>query len=369
MLIVVEKNLEAEIEELCRTAAIPQLRAITTLLQAHADSQHIVIAPPSICRIWEGCPRLSEEQRGVAKKIRARYSELAELENIVPVYAKIVSAVPKPIRDGKAWLMPLAWVAVNGLASTHLVCEDLYDCSLVRGAAFDYLGVKSLHRLSLSLENSPGGGGNTHRVLSDKAIDGQRVSLCFVDSDRDEPSPTSPLGLTASRCLQVEGSGIYEVSITLGREMENHIPTRLVDKVRTKWDDLIPSEKQVKLTEVSPQMPLFLDMKAGLKKKEIQSFVGDKLAFWGPISAQLEVGKEKCCPTGCSMATVGDCKLSLVPPLGRTLLKDVAGYLEQTSTDSRRYKGYLPSNNQDYWLSMGALAAAYGLSVKVTAAM
>lgn len=369
MLIVIDTSLEAEVAEVCRAAPLGQLRAMTKLLQAHADSHHIVVAPPSICRIWEGCERLSEEHRGVAKKIRARYSELAGLRSVLPVHAQVVSGAGTPTQADRIWRIPLDWIAGNGVSSVHLVCEDMYDCKLTTEAARDYLSVNSLKRLTLTLENIPGGGGNTHRLLTEKAITCQRMTLCIVDSDRDEPSGTGQLGATAINCLSVAGDGLYEMYITSGRELENHIPTRIVDNIRPTWQGKPPSEKRREFAAISPSIPLFADLKSGLKKKQFQNLEGAAKIFWHPLLTQLEIGTTKCCTNQCNANIPGDCRLELIAPLGRTLLKDAQKFLEDCAHDPQRHRGYLPSENDADWLSIGALVAAYGVSVKVAAAM
>lgn len=366
MLLVIEKSLEPAIATACQ-APIPQLRAITHLLQSHADSNHIVVAPPSICRIWEDCGRLSEEQRGIAKKIRARYSELAALQSIVPVYGLISDSGTHPVKVNNFWSIPLQWIAAHGLSSTHLVCEDLYDCSLFKEAARDYLGVNSLDRLSLAIENIPGGGGNTHRLLSDKAITNQRVTVCIVDSDRDEPSGTSAFGATAAKCLSVSGPGLYEVSTTPGRELENHLPARLIDKIRQLWDGLPPSQRRSQLSAISPDIPVFADYKSGLKLREFDHFKGPSSNFWSSVLPQLATGLKNCCPVGCTATTNGGCKTTVIHPLGNALLKDACAYLQQNSSDRARHKKYLPSQGDEGWLAMGAIVASYGLSVKIAA--
>jgi hypothetical protein len=369
MLIVVDIPLEAEVAQVCSTAPVHQLRSITRLLQAHADNQHVVVAPPSICRIWEGCARFSEEQRGVAKKIRARYSELAELQSILPVYAQVRVGSGMPTRANGIWSIPLDWIAANGLSGAHLVCEDLYDCALTKEAALDYLRISALSRLTLSLENIPGGGGNTHRVLAEKAIVAKRLTLCIVDSDRVEPSVTAIMGDTATKCLAVAGDGLYEVSVTPGRELENHIPARLVNKVRSVWQGKQPSDRYAELAAISQNIPVFVDLKSGLKKKDVEGLNGSSRVFWDAFLPQLEAGSVQCCPNHCNAALAGDCKSTLVAPLNRSLLRDTTEYLQGASHDPRRHREYLPSQNDGVWLATGALVAAYGISVKVSAAM
>lgn len=351
---------------LCDRAPVAKLRAVTNLLQAHADRSHIVVAPPSVCRIWEECDRLSEEQRGVAKKIRARYSELSALKSILPIYAKVIAAEGSPSLIDGVWSIPFPWIANYDLSMAHLICEDMYDCNLGVEAARDYLFSKNLSRLNLSIEKVPGGGGNTSRLLFDKAIERQRISLCVVDSDRDEPSPSAVIGETAKKCLEVAGAGLYEVCITPGRELENHIPIRLVDQVRALWQGKRPSQTYVDFAVISDSIPLFADYKAGMKQKTVELMGGDSKEHWSTLLPSLKPAGEECCTPVCTATCVGDCRQSLVHPFGRTLLRDVTEYLNEKVHLPNRSREYLPSPNDTFWLYLGGLVAAFGVSTRVT---
>jgi hypothetical protein len=363
MLIVIGTPLEAEVAALCQAAPVHQLRAVTNLLQAHADGRHIVVAPPAICRIWENCGRLSEEHRAVAKKVRGRYSELAELQNILPIYGLVTGGTGGPVFQAGIWNIPFNWIAAHGLSATQLICEDLYDCDVTREAARDYLSVKALARLNLALENAAGGGGNTHRVLADKAIQNQRICICVVDSDREEPSTAAAMGATATNCLAVTGPGLYGLCVTQGRELENHIPIRLLNKVRATWHAKTPSDTHATFHAISPEIPLFADFKSGLKRKDVETLSAAVQAFWTPLKTALS--STACCSAACQAATPGDCKDVLIAPLGRTLLRDVRDFLLASADDPRRCREYLPSPNEGFWLKVGEVVAAYGVSVKV----
>jgi hypothetical protein len=367
MLILVPKELEAQISDICENASIAKLRGITNLLQAYADSRHIVVAPPAICRIFEECPRLSEEHRGVAKKMRQRYPELAQLKNVLPMYAEVALVTAPPTRVAKVWTLPLDWIATHGLSEAHLICEDLYDCEISYEAARDFLDLSNLSRINLTLDHTPGGGGNTHRVFKVKAIDSQRVSVCVVDSDRGDPSPNAPLGNTANLCLQVTGTGIYELQISEGRELENHIPIRLIDKVRPLWNGTIPSASYVNYCQNCPAIMLFADLKSGIKRRDIDHMTGTEQIYWDAKASNLPNCAVRCCPSPCPAANPGDCKQVIIPPLGRTLLKDVGEHLKSEVARylPNRHRSYLPSPNDAFWTSLGGLVAAYGASVKV----
>ena len=365
MLVVVPKPLEGEIEQLCTNGPLPALRGITNLLQAHADGRHIVVAPPSLCRFWEACGRLSEEQRAIATKIRLRYSELAALQQILALHAQIALDGATPTFTDPVWTIPLSWIAANDLSETHLVCEDLYDCTISHEAARDYLAFSSLSKLQLRLDHTAGGGGNTHRVLRREALISQKICVCVVDSDRDEPSTTATLGPTAQNCLQVLGQGVYEVLMTKGRELENHLPSRLVDKIRPLWRGQVPSAAYTQLENAYQGITLYADLKAGLKRKNVEGLGGLSRTYWE--GAMVALGQVVvCCAGACGAAHAGGCQHTVLEPLNTRLLRDAGEYLETNAHDLKRHRGYLPSPNEAFWKEMGKVVAAYGVSVKVS---
>lgn len=366
MLVLVDRVLEGHIENLCAQAPIIALRGITRLLQAHAEGCHVVVIPQSICRILEGCARLSEEHRVMAKKIRAKFPELAELRNVLNVHAVVTADGVVPTRNGSVWNLPLPWIAEHGLRETSLVCEDLYDCEVSQEAARDYLNFSSLPTLMLRFDQTPGGGGNTHRVLKKEAIDSQRVCICVVDSDRDEPSGTGPYGDTATNCLRVTDPGFYQIYISEGRELENHLPAKLVDHIRPTWEGKKPSERYAELTQRCQYVMLFADLKSGIKRKDIDYMTGNSHVYWNATIVRLGQAI-KCCGAGCGAGKPGDCGHSVVAPLGRKLLSDARDYLHVGRTNPKRYKSYLPSQNDSFWREMGKLVASYGIALKGTA--
>jgi len=371
MLILIDKSLELQLANICASAPLARLRGVTNLIQAHADSRHIVVAPPSICRIFEACPRLSEEHRAIARKIRLRFSELAELKNILSLHAEFCIDGHAPVFQLGVWKIPLEWVATHGMSETHLICEDLYDCEISHEAARDYLNANDLTRLTLTLDHTAGGGGNTHRVLRQKAIDSQRVSVCVVDSDRADPSDASPLGPTAANCAQVSDPGLYELFISTGRELENHLPVRLVDKVRALWHGVTPSQAFRKFEEHCAGLMLFADLKKGTKKRDIEEMTGTAREFWEGAYAALPHCAAQCCAPACTADKAGDCKQVVMQSMGRTLLKDARDQLfsDGAQFSPKRYRDYLPSPNDALWIEMGGRVAAYGASVKVAATM
>lgn len=370
MLILIDKGFEDLIVDLCANATLPRLRGLTNLVQSHANGQHIVVAPPVICRVLETCPRLSEEHRTTAAKMRARFSELAGLKNILAVYGELTFAPGSPSFQNGVWAIPVDWIAQHGIEATNLICEDLYDCALTEQAAQDFLNNSDLFKLKLTLDHINGGGNNTHRVLTDRALRRQKVSLCVVDSDRAEPSNAAQFGITAQNCQAVLGAGLYELVCTQGRELENHIPSRLVDRLRPLWQGHVPSTTYVNLERDAPGVSLYADLKSGMKKYDLRGMTGQQMQFWTVAATALTHCNHQCCGAQCTAQNSGGCRCTIVDPLGRTLLRDAKDFLTNIDNqDIKRHQRYLPSPNDSFWKSMGQTVAAYGIGVKIPRGM
>lgn len=366
MLILLEKNLLSEIESLCGNGATNRLRCLTNLLQSHADGRHIAVIHPSICRILEDCNRLSEEQRAIAKKIRIKYPELAVLSNILRTYARLCATGTEPELNSNVWEIPFDWLAANNLNEVNLVCEDLYDCDICKEAAADFLNSNGLNSLRLKLDPTPGGGGNTHRVLERKAITEQRISICVVDSDKTSPGDVIKPASTAGKCMTVSGPGIFELLISDGREIENHIPSRLLDKVHANWEGNIPSNSCIILNQRHPGITLFCDLKSGIRKWDIDSMSGTNRIFWEAAQQALGIA-QACCTTECNKKNSGDCATTILQPIGRSLLRLAGEHLRATSNNPKRHTEYLPSPNDSFWKAMGSAVASYCIAPKSSA--
>jgi hypothetical protein len=238
----------------------------------------------------------------------------------------------------------------------------LYDCEITKHAAQDYLDGAALNALKLALDPQPGGGANTERVLEKRAIQLQKICICVVDSDRDEPSPLAPLGGTAQKCTALTGQGIYEIAISPGRELENHLPSNLINKVRDQWNGKSTQTQYTNITTADQRAIFFLDLKKGLKLKDIDDMTGAAKAFWDAFYKKLN-NSATCCTGKCAANIAGDCKHTIVAPLGRTLLRDACAYLE--NNNFKRQKNYLPSPNDAFWRDIGEKVASYGVATKV----
>lgn len=334
--------------------------ALSRLLDAYADGQHVVLIDRQTCRLIEASGAFSAEQIAAAQKIRNRFADYGSLPTRLQKYCSVTSSGTQPSQAPHGWDVPLHWVASNPMGRSCLICEDLHDTHVFISAAEDFLVQQGLRAFELRAEPVAGGGGNTHRVLQQVAITDQRLSVCVVDSDRKAPAEGP--GPTAAPCAAVNTPGVYAVVLTNTRMIENSIPWRLIDRARATRAPL-PSDELASMEQEHPRTSEFLNFKKGVCGFEISQMTPNSTkAFWQAAAAAL-VGPPTCCPAGtCNAAQESACKYRIHRGYGGTLLADVAAWL-LANPGQQRGRQYLPSPNGGDWSAIGATVAAFAVGL------
>jgi hypothetical protein len=330
--------------------------AFGRLLSSYSDGHHIVIMNPQGCKKIENCAAFSDEDRAAAKRIRNRYSEYGALPEKICLYARVTNEGMSPTRTIQGWDVPLTWLAKNPLLPSQLLGEDLNDANIFEYCGQDYLEVSGLRSFAIRASLTQGGGGNTHRVLEQIAIVEQKICLCIVDSDKK--SPTAPPGTTALPCLSVFGSGLFSVTLTAGKTIENSIPWRLIDKTRTA-NTVLPSLELTSLEQKHANACWFINLKRGINGHDVNCLTSPTCRSYWSNCATAVAGVPTCCDAmACKEKNHGDCKYKVHKGYGNSLLGDVATWLKSNQTTSRS-KQYLPSPNDADWLRIGKEVAAF----------
>lgn len=334
--------------------------AISRLLEAYADGQHVVLINRDTCKFIEGAGVFSAEQVGAAQRIRNRFSDYGSLPAKLPKYCVVTSTGSQPSQGAHGWDVPLNWIASNPLGRSCLLCEDLNDTDIFIAAGEDFLMQQGLLAFELRADPVPGGGGNTHRVLQQVAINDQRPCICVVDSDRKAPAEGP--GPTATPCAAVNAPGVYSVLLTESRMIENVIPWRLIDRARSTRVPL-PSNELASAEQKHRQSSRFLNLKKGICGFEISQMTPNtSKVFWQAAAASL-IGPPTCCPGGaCTATQESACKYRVHRGYGGSLLTDVAAWL-CANRNSNRSRQYMPSPNDADWKLIGAMVASMTLGL------
>jgi hypothetical protein len=335
--------------------------AFARLMQAYLDGLHVVVLHPTLCLAIEESDAFSLDERAAARRARSKYADHGGLRSLVRDHAVLVDGEDwVPQRIGQSWQVPIRWIAARPLHATHLLAEDLRDTSVLEGAGEDYRCGGRFQAFRVRVAHVAGGGGNTHRTLQEVAIREQRPVLCVVDSDKEYPG--ARLGPTAQACTSVNGTGLYEVCVTGGRELENSIPWRLLDVVRDNLNPL-PSNRLAALNACQPDAAMYTDLKRGYFGHDVTRLINDGTGEYWRVVQQGLVGDPDCCPGGCTAPRVGDCRHKVVEGLGNTTLADVERHLKDTVGQPLRRARYLPSPNGNEWEHLGRRVFEAGIGL------
>ena len=333
------------------------VRAFSRLLGSVVDGTHVVLIEPSTARLIEQLPDFSMVDKAAAKYIRNRYADYGSLPTKVSRYARVVGEGDKPQREGSTWVIPLRWIAETSVIQTRCIGEDLNDTRALTAAAGDHLEQAGLRAFRVNLHPVHGGGGRTPDVFRHEAIEARHICVCVVDSDRTYPG--GPTGSVAEACASVTGDGIYELALTSGRSIENSLPWRLVDLVRTNEVEQ-PSARMLGLHHVDPGCPQFLELKVGLKGFHVRAPEPGR-TYWLGIAAAVGANAT-CCAGPCAAESSGVCQHWILRGYGSSLLADAAEWLRARVGIRNRYTSYLPSPNGSDWQRLGALLGEYSLA-------
>lgn len=347
--------------ELTRTP-IPAIvvAAFSRLLDSYADGFHILLLEPRYCRILESTMELSETQRASASKIRNRFADYGDLPTKVRLHCNVVLEGNSPQYTDGRWKVPVRWLAARPLMPSSLLAEDLHDTDVLSAAGEDFLEASSLRAFQIRTSKRQGGGTNTHRVLRHIAIEEQEICVCVADSDK--VCPASPVGDVAQQCLDVEGNGLFMVTTTEGRALENALPTRLVDQVHPARTPR-PSEQFAGFDARHAGVQKFISLKKGMSGFDAERLPRpESREFWNSACAAI-VGLRTCCAGVCQAAELPRCSYQLHRGFGSGLLAAAAEWLKSHSRFDRT-KEYLPSPNDSDWKRLGEMVASYAIGLE-----
>lgn len=366
MLITTTEAANLVLKDIVLNGSTKKLKSITNLLETHGCGNNMVVFGPDLCRVIEGSPRFSEVQKAVAAKMRLKYSEYSELTNLLNYYIEIDIDVDAPKKVGPVWRVSVGWFETNQPKLPYLICEDLYDCDIVVHAAHDYLNINKLNKINMRLTPINGGGVNTSRSIERHLADGCSYCISIVDSDRSSPGINSKYGATADLCLSIGACGVYELHVTTGRELENHIPLMLIDHVSRFHVENNGSAGAINpcgVGDIDKLIYCYADLKSGIRAFDVEKMEAVDKDFWLKFFGGKNCERKNF--VSCSAKKSGDCCSEFIGPVGRILLKTTVDFLNKNS-DPRRTRMYSGSFNFSEWIDIGSKVASFGVCPKIS---
>lgn len=270
MLIELDKTIVSRLDE--DTVLI----SLQNIAIGRREGKHLLFGSREVMGALAKCERISEPARRIFLKIHSHLPQIMAYVRLLKVRVRVMGD-GTPLgkrREGSAdvILVPLEMFSDSLLVQkVVLLCENQEDTRFYRKIAEAYSAWYNLGTLALAYEPRGGGGATTAKEYSEIQNGRNRMCICIVDSDKK--SPSSPLGSTAKAVADADDSGvpICDVAIINVRELENLIPTGILDDLsrsnllRGRMVEFIDMIEQSGKEDIR----FYVDMKNGLKMKTV----------------------------------------------------------------------------------------------------
>lgn len=355
--------------------------ALQNLALAGREGAHFILASRNLSGILSKDLEIGPRERSFYRDLHERYSTISGIRGIVSCSIRACKdASTLEASDDNEIRVPLDYFST--LASVRpalLVCEHLSDCSVLREMAQAYgVIVRSGSGVRINFENRLGGGSNLAAVTEAVFLEGNRILLIVVDSDRK--TPNGALGSTSLAAQRIFNQNrpnqvAAKFVILRGKELENLLPD---DFYRSEFDNSQHHSDSVKfmcsLTEHGFNVArLHVDIKEGLKVKQL--FVAEGLPqdfseVWTPVLngvAETRLSSNQRCVT-CANSfrcqSEEDCQCVLMMPHNSNLLEKGA---EAWKRDKRSLWMSLSGPLRDAAIDISNVTFDWGCATRILA--
>ncbi|WP_148234877.1 hypothetical protein [Deinococcus maricopensis] len=348
--------------------ALPHVvEALGEVARAHRLGDHLVYAELDLLEKAKDLPSLSESARASFLFMRNRFSTTGPYLSRFNVRLSIVP-------DDN--ILEVNTLAVNGrsieeisisarlvansniLRRTVLLGENHSDTEFYRIVASTYKASEGISGISIQFDPNGGGGGSTvdeYKHIQDSI---SRTCLCILDSDRHYP--TDSIGGTAQNVLNEDNPNIptSKVIVTDTLEMENLIPTIIVERLMGLGSATcrpLQAHKNIAASAHGSAMQ-YVDYKKGLKLFELTtgSPSSDHLSYWKPVAEHV-LGTpvtHTMCPTGVT-CTKKSCRCILIPGYGDSIMDKVMSLMDSEKNTPMTH--WVDAAMQSEWRRIGAV--------------
>lgn len=334
-------------------------RALTALLLSYQSGHHMLFMEMADLRALRVKldPSLSSSGR---KALQTLYNKL-------PVYKQAISKIstfvivylPKDgeniaTRDGNVWKVPLTYFS-PGLLQSTILGENDRDAELYILLANQYRLNEKLFLFNVSARPRSGGGSGIVRVLSNYLSTEISPCLCITDSDKLHPGYGKSATVRGCEELAATDSKILEYLLLEEREIENFLPTELIERSSPHFVNFIEAINEVQ--EYSTHMWSYLDIKKGIALDWIEKKDNPTQNFWKCFLDHFRDLREKCGRCN-SDKKPKICECSSVPGLGEKVLDRCLDYMKENPP---RLTAGLFNKGAD-WEDVGKLSFAFLLA-------
>ena len=281
-------QLQCTVDELAGASPDQVEEVFSNLIDADRSGRHFFLLPRRLSNWAIAALQLSGRDFAHLNLIREQYAVRWGLLKVARAYVNVRVGGSSITFDGKGEFSIGHQRLIQGdylLSKTCLVVEDMVSDGTLYCHIFDETKkITNVPSISVQLEH---GGGTRTDLILEKLIKERKVVVCISDHDR-----LAPMGRKSATAIKVEriyrarnidsdnsdcsflGLGI----LTIGRELENHIPYHLfkvMERYRThvdfdKLDELV---SQVECVMAEDCFWQYFDIKKGVNGSVLTSMV------------------------------------------------------------------------------------------------
>lgn len=262
------------------------------------------------------------------------------------------------------WELPLRQISQIGLPRCAILAENLNDARLYDQCAKHY-AVLSREKPCHNNIIINGGGADTPKVLGHQIAEKQSFVLCITDSDKS--SPAAPANATSRNCTkEVTITSWIAHHITIeAREIENIIPTTIIEDVLSQADhsNSLTNLKIIRSLNFSDDEWKYLDLKSGSTLHKCLSF----LDYWRSSAERANKNgqiNENCLEKAACLVHEKDrCNCYISPGIGEKLLEHTVNFIEKNSYHKTALRTKT-ANNFEYWMNLGKTICEWGAATE-----
>jgi hypothetical protein len=300
-------------------------------------------------------------QRGIQtlKAISTQSNDLSNLLRRMQFYAvvrysELAGCVTEENGGQAKWICDLEFAAKWFSQRSTIIGEHLTDTKIFKASGWNYAASNAIDgKMQRFKSEMSGGSGNAPAVMENCIIDAAGPVLCFLDSDK--LSKNSDPSDSVKKCHAVLGAmhGVAYFFPFEERELENLIPTALIDgaifrlPVSPDRDKIIERSILLKsLRDNNPDIYSYVDIKEGTCKKWATKHNVSDFFSTVPVVAH------------CSCHA--DCDGYFSPPIFKDVLNKASDFVEHQST-KQLYEA-LKGEQSPSWVGLGRTVLSFSLS-------
>ena len=370
MLIRIHESVLSQLEE----GGLPSAAAKTALQQVamgRREGKHLLFGRREVLDALRTSHYLDGMSRAVFNHVLGGLPQMGALIERLVQQVEVVGddevtcPVALPHGEGRLIRVPLSRFCDSGIVQeTLLLTEHVRDCDVIMRLARAFAVRERYGHITLRGRALMGGGATIVDVYGRCQDEQDRFCLCIVDSDRAIPG--GRLGATARAVIEVDddSSPLSEVHILSAREIENLLPTPVIEAALVKQPQrraMIPMLRQFD-EKGSVDFRLYLDLKAGtfLDKALAKGRGSPEAKFWlraydaFPKGAKVE---PECVENG-SCQFPGECCCYVTPAFGDRLLEHSLEVLSRV-TDHKLAEQMADGTLDPAWTPLGGIVVAW----------